>query len=160
ALYHERWFDSLTRAQRHLDEWVGDVANGFLRAEGIDPARYDIDDNLNRSMTVDDADIVVGFADMFASEAQAREDARALAAILGETGLIHPYDLAGNPELLEEMAAQYPELRDILARTARFAEDEAYAAELVNTLGPRNVRTMADLTNTFGLAQDRGLIED
>ncbi|HEX6235544.1 MAG TPA: hypothetical protein VFZ68_00020 [Acidimicrobiales bacterium] len=160
ALYHEKWFDSLTRAQRHLDEWVGDVANGFLRAEGIDASRYDIDDNLNRSMTVDDAEIVVGFADMFASEAQAREDARALAAILGETGLIHPYDLAGHPDLLEEMAARYPELRDILARTVRFADDEAYAAELVNTLGPRDVRTMVDLTNTFGLAHDRGLIED
>lgn len=160
TLYHEKWFDSLTRAQRHLDEWVGDVANGFLRAEGRDPSDYDIDDNLNRSITVDDAEIVVGFADMFASEAQAREDARALAAILGETGLVHPYDLNNNPELLEELVAQYPELRDVLARTVRFADDDAYAAELVNTLGPRDVRTMVDLTNTFGLAHDRGLIED
>lgn len=160
AQYHETWFASLTRAQRHLDEWVGDVANGFLRAEGIDPSRYDVDGNLDRSMSAADSQVVVGFADMFASEAQAREDARALATVLDEAGLIHPYELANDPALLEEVAAQYPDLREILARTARFADDEAYAAELVNTLGPRNVRTMADLTNTFGLAQDRGLIDD
>lgn len=160
TMFYENWYESLTQAQRHLDEWVGDVGNGFLRAEGINPAQYDISANLNESMSVDDSEIVVGYADMYESEAQAREDARALDDILGEYGLIHPYELANNPELLEEMAEQYPELRDILARSARFADDESYAAELVNTLGPQNVRTMADLTNTFGLAQDRGLIDD
>jgi hypothetical protein len=159
SMFYETWFESLTHAQRHLDEWVGDVGNGFLIAQGINPGQYDIEDNLNRSMSVDDGQIQVGFADMFESEAQAREDARALQEILGDYGLIHPYELANNPELLEDLSEQYPELRDILARTARFAQDESYAAELVNTLGPQDVRTMADLTNSFGLAQDRGLID-
>jgi hypothetical protein len=159
TMFYETWFESLTQAQRHLDEWVGDVGNGFLIAQGINPGQYDIEDNLNRSMSVDDGQIQVGFADMYESEAQASEDARALQEILGDYGLIHPYEIANNPELLEQLAEQYPELRDILARTARFANDESYAAELVNTLGPEDVRTMADLTNSFGMAQDRGLID-
>jgi hypothetical protein len=159
VLFHEVWFDSLTQNQRHLDEWVGDVANQFILADGGNPAQFDINANLNTEMSADDSEIVVGFADRYESEAQAREDAAALDEILGEAGLIHPYELANNPELLEELAQQYPELRDILERSARFATDESYAVELVNTLGPQNVRTMADLTNSFGLAQDRGLIE-
>jgi hypothetical protein len=159
TVFHENWFEALTQSQRHLDEWVGDVANGFLIAQGINPGQYDIEGNLNASMTVDDGQIQVGYADMFESEAQAREDARALDEILGEYGIIHPYELANNPELLEEMSRQYPELRDILARSARFANDESYGAELVNTLGPQNVRTMIDLTNTFGMAHDQGLID-
>jgi hypothetical protein len=160
SMFYENWFESLTQSQRHLDEWVGDVGNGFLIAQGINPGQYNIDQHLNDAMTVDDGEIQVGYADMFESEAQAREDARALDEILGDYGLIHPYELANNPELLEDLAEQYPELRDILARTTRFANDESYAAELVNTLGPQDVRTLADLTNSFGLAQDRGLIDD
>jgi hypothetical protein len=159
VLFYETWFDSLTRNQRHLDEWVGDVANGFILAAGGNPSQFDINENLNRVMTANDSDIHVGFADRERSEQQARDDAAALDQILGEAGLIHPYELANNPELLERLARQYPQLRDILARTARFAQDEDYGAMLVNTLGPQNVRTMADLTNSFGLAQDRGLID-
>jgi hypothetical protein len=159
VLFYETWFDSLTRNQRHLDEWVGDVANGFIVAAGGNPSQFDINANLNRVMTANDSDIHVGFADRERSEQQARDDAAALDQILGEAGLIHPYDLANDPELLERLSRQYPQLRDILARTARFAQDEDYGAMLVNTLGPQNVRTMVDLTNTFGQAQDRGLID-
>lgn len=158
VLFYETWFDSLTRNQRHLDEWVGDVANGFIRAAGGDPADFEPGEGLGVTMTVADSAIVVGFADRYRSERQAAEDAAALDAILGGAGLVHPYDIANDPERLEELASQYPELRDILARTARFATDEAYAAALVNELGPRNVRTMADLTNTFGLAHDQGML--
>jgi hypothetical protein len=152
VLFYDTWFDTLARNQRHLDEWVGDVANEFIRAGGGDPDQLRAD----QTFTVDDADIQVGFASRAASEEQAREDAEALDAILGEHGMVHPYDLSNDPDKLEEMAALYPELRDILARAQRFATDEDYAAALVNELGPQNVRTMADLTNTFGLANDLG----
>ncbi len=160
VLFYETWFDTLTRNQRHLDEWVGDVANGFILAAGGNPQQFDINAHLNDMMRVDDSAIHVGFADRERSEQQARDDAAALAAILGEAGLIHPYDLANDPELLERLSRQYPQLKEILARTARFAQDEDYGAMLVNTLGPQNVRTMCDLTNSFGLAQDRGMIRD
>jgi hypothetical protein len=155
VLFLETWFDTLVRNQRHLDEWVGDVADGFVRAGGGDP------DDLggDQSFTVDDSAISVGFASRADSEAQAREDARALDAILGEYGLVHPYDISNNPELVQELADTYPQLRDILARAQRFAHDESYAVALVNELGPQNVRTMADLANTFGIAHDQGHID-
>ncbi|HKE73710.1 MAG TPA: hypothetical protein VKB57_08865 [Acidimicrobiales bacterium] len=151
-LFEEVWFDTLTRNQRHLDEWVGDVGDEFLRASGR--ARDDI--GPDDSFTVDDAAIVVGFADRDRAERQAADDAAALARILGPTGLINPYELANDPDKLDEMARLYPELRDILARSARFHADEDYAVALVNALGPTNVRTLADLANTFGIAADRG----
>ncbi len=153
VLFYDTWFDTLVRNQRHLDEWVGDVAREFIRAGGGDPDDLGAD----QSFTVDDARIRVGYASRAESEAQARDDARALDEILGEYGLLHPYDIANEPDLLEEMAAKYPELRDILARSARFRNDESYAVELVNELGPQNVRTMADLANTFGYAHDHGV---
>jgi hypothetical protein len=155
VLFHETWFDTLARNQRHLDEWVGDVADGFVRAGGGDPAHLGAD----QSFTVDDSAISVGFASRAESEAQAREDAQALDEILGEYGLLHPYDISNNPELLQDLADTYPELRDILARAQRFAHDENYAVALVNELGPRDVRTMADLANTFGIAHDQGHID-
>lgn len=153
VLFYETWFDTLTQNQRHLDEWVGDVADGFIEAGGGDP-NGEIDPNW--SVTVPDSSIVVGYADRAESERQAREDAAALAEILGDTGMVHPYEIMNDPEKLEELTAQYPELRDILARSQRFVNDESYAVELVNTLGPQNVRTMVDLVNTFGIAADRG----
>ncbi|MGH9187422.1 MAG: hypothetical protein ACRD0U_16670, partial [Acidimicrobiales bacterium] len=158
VLFYETWFDTPTKNQRHLDEWVGDVANGFIRANGGDPAHYDINANLNVPMSTDDSRIVVGYASREESEQQAAADAAELDRILGEAGLVHPYDLMNNPEKLEELARQYPQLRDILARSARFGTDESYAVTLVNTLGPQNVRTMADLVNTFGIAQQQGML--
>jgi hypothetical protein len=101
----------------------------------------------------------VGYASRAESEEQAREDAAALDAILGDHGMLHPYDIANDPDKLEELADLYPELRDILARAHRFRDDEDYAVALVNELGPQNVRTMADLTNTFGLANDMGHVD-
>ena len=154
VLFYETWFATLTANQRHLDEWVGDVANEFIRAGGGAPNATDIDPNW--SVTASDAEIVVGYADRAESERQAAADALALEQILGDTGMVHPYDISNNPERLEELAAQYPELRDILARSARFATDESYAVALVNGLGPQNVRTMVDLANTFGIASNQG----
>jgi hypothetical protein len=153
VLFYETWFDTLTANQRHLDEWVGDVADEFVRAGGGDP-NGEID--ANWSVTADDSEIVVGYADRAESERQAAEDAEALDEILGEAGILHPYDVSNNPEMLEELTEQYPELVDILARSAQFANDESYAVTLVNELGSGNVRTMVDLANTFGLAANRG----
>jgi hypothetical protein len=159
VLFYDTWFDTLTKNQRHLDEWVGDVADGFVRASGGDPASFDATVDPDRVVTAADERIVVGFADRARSEQQARDDAATLDRILGETGLVHPDDLANDPERLEQLAERYPELRDVLARSSRFAADEDYAVTLVTTLGPQNVRTMADLANTFGIAQDRGVID-
>jgi hypothetical protein len=155
VLFYDTWFDTLARNQRHLDEWVGDVAHEFIQAGGGDPDQLGAD----QSFTVDDADIQVGYASRAESEEQAREDAAALDAILGDHGILHPYDIANDPGKLEELADLYPELRDILARAHRFRDDQDYAVALVNELGPQNVRTMADLTNTFGLANDMGHVD-
>jgi hypothetical protein len=157
VLFYDTWFDTLTQNQGHLDEWVGDVANGFIEAAGLDPASFDR--MADTVLTADNASIMVGYADRARSEAQAEEDAAAIQAILGPAGLVHPYDIGNNPEKLEELVAQYPELRDVLARSARFHHDENYAVALVNGLGPQDVRTMIDLTNTFGIAQNHGGID-
>ncbi len=94
------------------------------------------------------------------AEQQALADAALITGILGTTGIVSPEALLGNPGELERLAAQYPQLRDVLARAvALSAQDENHAVALVNAVGPREVRTLADLTNTFGIAQDRGLIE-
>ncbi|HEY3141450.1 MAG TPA: hypothetical protein VGJ86_09980 [Acidimicrobiales bacterium] len=154
VLFWETWFDTVTRNQRHLDEWVGDVANEFIRINHLDPKHLSLD----QVVSADNWQINVGFADREESERQAREDAALLDQILDETGMIHPYDLLNDPDKLEELARKYPQLRDILARAARFGNDEDYAAMLVNTLGPQNVRTLVDLTNTFGLARERGMM--
>jgi hypothetical protein len=157
VLFYDTWFDTLTQNQRHLDEWVGDLANAFIEAAGLDPATFDR--MADTVLSADNASILVGYADRARSEAQAEEDAAALQAILTEAGLVHPYDIGNNPEKLEELVAQYPALRDILARSERLHHDENYAVALVNGLGPQDVRTMIDLTNTFGYAQDRGQLD-
>lgn len=151
-LFEEAWFGTLTRNQRHLDEWVGDVGDEFLRASGR--ARDDV--GPDDAFTVDDAAILVGDADRAWAERRAADDAAALSRILGPTGLVNPGDLAGDPAALDELVARYPELSALLARSARFHGDEDYAVTLVNDLGPRDVRTLADLANTFGIAHDRG----
>ena len=71
-------FGTLARDVRHLDEWVGDVARGFARADGglfglngvldlLDPSRV---------VRVDSDSVRVGPADRAGAEAQGRADAR------------------------------------------------------------------------------------
>jgi hypothetical protein len=157
--YSEIWFDTLARNQRHLDEWVGDVADEFIRASGAGPSDYSAGGNVDRIVTTDNSRIQVGSANRAESESQARQDARAIAAILGDYGLVHPDAMWFDNEDLRDLVGRYPELADILARSERFANDENYAVTLVNTIGPRDVRTMVDLVNTYGFADDADMIE-
>lgn len=150
VLYHETWFGELVAKQRHLDEWVGDVADGFIRADGGDPGSFDLQSNAVLDAT--DDQITVGPAERSESVAQGEQDAQDLAEILGDAGILHPYDIANDPERLEELVAQVPELAEILERSEQYATDESYAAAFVNELGPEDTRVMLDLVNTYGIA--------
>ncbi len=100
------------------------------------------------------------FFDDAQAQLQALDDAVIISNIIGDSGLVSPDALlGGDPAALERLAAQYPQLRDVLARAAGYsAQDPDYAVALLNALGPRDVRTLADLTNTFGIAYDKGIL--
>lgn len=100
------------------------------------------------------------FFDSAQAQLQALDDAVIISNLIGDSGLVSPDALlGGDPAALERLAAQYPQLRDVLARAASYsAQDPDYAVALLNALGPRDVRTLADLTNTFGIAYDKGIL--
>lgn len=150
---HESWFQELCAKQRHLDEWVGDVAVGFIEADGGDPGAFDL--RSNEVLEADDDELLVGAADRSESQAEGERDGEDLAAILADHGILHPEDLLSDPGRMAELLEQVPELAEVLARSAAFADDESYAAAFINAMGADAVRVMADLANTFGLARDR-----
>jgi len=155
-------FGGLARDVRHLDEWVGDVADGFAAADrgpfGLD-GRFDLIDP-SRVVTVDSDRIHVGAADRAASEAQGRADAQALAALLANEGFLNWYDIENDRDALDDLADRYPGLRDLLQHIGAHADDEDYCAALYNYLGRDGLQKLGDLVNQLGIASDRGYLRD